>query len=110
QDDPAAANLSRIPLTDEKSHTIAAFLFVRGNGSDDPKKAIQIRRRYMLIGETLDSMRVWDVARGVDLLRSEPAFQKLPLQMAARGANAANLVLYALMTDSLPASLSLLDL
>ncbi len=81
-----------------------AFLIVRGDGSVDSRKAIQIRRRYMLLGETLDSMRVWDIKQGLDLVRSR---EKLPLHISAEGRNAANLLMFAALTDKLPASITL---
>ena len=51
-----------------------AFLAPRGIGLTDwrrgfndhqtiAKKEIQIRRRYMQVGQTLDGMRVWDIQR-----------------------------------------------
>jgi dienelactone hydrolase len=109
-DDSEAENLAQLAARNDRPRASTAFLFVRRNGSDNPKKAIQIRRRYMLIGETVDGMRVWDIARGVDLLRSEPALQNLPLRITAQGRNAANLLLYAAMNDTLPNSITLIDL
>jgi dienelactone hydrolase len=48
--------------------TAFAFLAPRGIGLTEPtadsRRRIQIRRRYMLLGETLDSVRVWDIRRG----------------------------------------------
>jgi dienelactone hydrolase len=45
----------------------------RGIGPDawsgDEKKQIQIRRRFMLVGQTLDSMRVWDIRRAIQAVR-----------------------------------------
>jgi hypothetical protein len=108
--DPEAENVMQHAVKNDGPHRTTAFLFVRGNGSDNPKKAIQIRRRYMLIGETLDAMRVWDIACGIDLLRFEPALQKLPLRITAKGRDAANLLLYAAMQDTLPDSISLIDM
>lgn len=49
-----------------------AVLIVRGIDAKD-RNAIQIRRRYMLVGQTLDGMRVWDILRGLEVLRTEVA-------------------------------------
>jgi hypothetical protein len=40
------------------------------SGTRDPKKLIQIRRRFMLLGQTLDGMRVWDIRAAVQAVRS----------------------------------------
>jgi hypothetical protein len=51
-----------------------AFLAPRGVGPtrwiDDAAKQIHIRRRFMLLGQTLDGMRVWDVRRAIEALRA----------------------------------------
>ncbi len=48
------------------------YLCPRGIGANawtgDEKKLTQIRRRFMLLGQTLDSMRVWDVRRTIQAL------------------------------------------
>ena len=50
-----------------------AFVAPRGIGrtawNADPAKQTQIRRRFMLLGQTLDGMRVWDVRRALQALR-----------------------------------------
>jgi dienelactone hydrolase len=95
--------------SDLKEHPRAkhAFLLVRSDGSADPKKTVQIRRRYMLLGETLDSMRVWDIKQGVDLIRSR---EKLPLHISAQGRDAANLLIFAAFTETPPVSITLINL
>lgn len=35
----------------------------------DERKYTQIRRRFMLLGQTLDGMRVWDTRRAIDAIR-----------------------------------------
>ena len=45
----------------------------------DPKKAIHIRRRYMLLGQTLDGMRVWDIRCAAQAIKALPEFKKTPL-------------------------------
>jgi dienelactone hydrolase len=97
------------PLMHSTDRVTFAFLLVRGEGSNDPKRFIQIRRRYMLIGETLDGMRVSDISAGVDLLRSFPENRELRLEVCARGKTAANAVMYAFLAKDPPQRLKLLD-
>ncbi|MEM1297225.1 MAG: hypothetical protein AAGH89_17805, partial [Verrucomicrobiota bacterium] len=74
-----------------------AYLCPRGIGpvawSDEPKKKIQIRRRFALIGQTLDGMRTWDCIQGVKTLR-EAGLGKVPVWLQASGSMAGN-ALYA---------------
>ncbi|MBS0211256.1 MAG: acetylxylan esterase [Planctomycetes bacterium] len=75
-----------------------AFVAPRGVGptafDPTPKKQIQNRRRYYLLGQTLDGMQVWDVRRAVQALRTLPELRGVPMQLdGAR--QAAGLALYA---------------
>jgi dienelactone hydrolase len=51
-----------------------AFFNPRGTGSSafqgNEKKQVQIRRRYQLVGTTLESMQVWDIRRAIQMCRS----------------------------------------
>jgi dienelactone hydrolase len=51
----------------------------------DAKKFIQIRRRFMLLGQTLDGMRVWDIRCAVQALHSLPETKTAPVYLLARG-------------------------
>jgi hypothetical protein len=62
------------------------------NPSD--RKRVQIERRFMLLGQTSDGMRVWDVLRAVQMLRSMPSLQRTPLVVSGKG-QAGVLGLYA---------------
>ncbi len=62
-------------LAEAGEHASAvAFLEPRGIGegrwSGDEARQIQIRRRFMLLGQTVDGMRVRDIARGVVAVRT----------------------------------------
>lgn len=74
------------------------FAVPRGIGpvawSGDEKKQTQIRRRFMLLGQTADGMRVWDVRRAVQAARSIKGLEGTPLRIEAKG-QAAGLVVYA---------------
>lgn len=60
-------------------------------------KQNQIRRRYMLVGQTLDSMRVYEMMRFIDQLSREKE-----LALEAKGAMAVNLLYATLMLEQMP--------
>ncbi|MCH7687936.1 MAG: hypothetical protein IH899_14860, partial [Planctomycetes bacterium] len=60
----------------------------------NPRKRVQIRRRFMQLGQTLDGMRVWDVRRAVQALRSVDGFKDVPLWMQGER-EMAGITLYA---------------
>jgi cephalosporin-C deacetylase-like acetyl esterase len=49
------------------------------------RKQTQIRRRFMLLGQTLDAMRVYDVCRAAEALRSLEGLKSAPLWLQGRG-------------------------
>jgi hypothetical protein len=53
-----------------------------------------IRRRFALLGQTLDGQRVWDVRRALAVLRELPELKGVPLWLQGKG-EMAGLVLYA---------------
>jgi dienelactone hydrolase len=79
--------------------------FLKGEGSSykisdprpianlDKNAQVQLRRRYMLVGTTLDSMRVFDI---VDAVKSLPA-----ITLEAEGDMAANALFASLFTDKI---------
>jgi hypothetical protein len=77
-------------LQDVNAHNMAyAIFFPRGVGptawSGGPLRETQMRRRYMLIGQTLDGMRVWDICRAVEALHSTKSISRVPLKLEASG-------------------------
>jgi hypothetical protein len=58
-----------------------AYLAVRGVGPGawrvQEKKRTQILRRYWLVGQTLDGMRVWDVRRAIAAMKSIDSAREL---------------------------------
>jgi hypothetical protein len=64
------------------------------SGYPDDQKQIHIRRRYMLLGQTQDSMQVWDIGRAIRALQFLPPLRELPLHLTASGNMGCN-VLYA---------------
>ncbi len=80
--------------------------------SGDEKKQIQIRRRFMLLGQTLDGMRVWDIRRALEATQHVPGLDTAQITVQAKG-QAAGLALYAslfvtaiqrLVVEQLPAT------
>lgn len=75
-----------------------AYLAPRGIGptafNPNERKQIQIRRRFMLLGQTLDGMRVWDVRRAIRAIRSLESIKDVPLRLRAERAMA-GVALYA---------------
>jgi hypothetical protein len=84
--DPQLATMIR----DVKAHDTAyAIFYPRGIGptawSGGPPRETQLRRRYMLIGQTLDGMRVWDICRAIEALRSIKSIRNVPLTVEGSG-------------------------
>jgi dienelactone hydrolase len=74
------------------------YLPVRGIGpsawTSDEKERTHIRRRFALLGQTLDTMRIWDIRRGIQALRAVEGADKPKLWLQADGVMAGN-ALYA---------------
>ncbi|MEX2186594.1 MAG: acetylxylan esterase [Pirellulales bacterium] len=73
------------------------------------KRQVQDRRRFMLLGQTLAGMQVWDVQRTIQAVRSMDEFKKSPLVLEARG-DMAVIALYASLFEPGIAELRLYDL
>src|SRR5262249_19590982 len=75
-----------------------AYVAPRGIGptawDQSEKKQVQHRRRFQLLGQTLDGMRVLDVRRSAQALRTVGEMSKVPLWMQGE-ASMAGIVLYA---------------
>jgi hypothetical protein len=57
-----------------------------------------VRRRFALLGQTLDGQRVWDVRRGLAALRSVSDLRETPLWLQGTG-DMAGVVLYAALFE-----------
>jgi hypothetical protein len=55
---------------------------------------VQVKRRFALLGQTLDGQRVWDVRRGLAVLRGVDDLRGAPLWLQGKG-DMAGVVLYA---------------
>jgi hypothetical protein len=92
------------------TRTRIAWLAPRGVGVNgwnaNAKQAIQIRRRFMLLGQTVDGMRVWDIRRAVQVLREIEGRRLGSLRLAGRGEMGVN-ALYASLYEPDVAGLEL---
>jgi hypothetical protein len=86
----------------QEEGTAMAFFAPRGLGVDawnPPEKARQhLARRFMLLGQTADGMRVWDIRRAVEVLTSLDPVQEAQIEVRASGRMAVN-ALYAAVTS-----------
>jgi dienelactone hydrolase len=75
-----------------------AYIAPRGIGptawNQSERKQTQHRRRFMLLGQTLDGMRVWDVRRAAEALRTVGGLKETPLWLQSRQ-TMAGVTLYA---------------
>jgi len=75
-----------------------AYVAPRGIGptawNPSERKQTQIRRRFMLLGQTRDGMQTWDVVRAAAALRAVDGFTKVPLWMQGER-EMAGITLYA---------------
>jgi dienelactone hydrolase len=78
------------------TNTVFVIVAPRGIGagawSGDTRKQRHIRRRFMLLGQTLDAMRVWDIRQAIRLTRER--WSNIPLTVEGAGNMAVN-TLYA---------------
>jgi dienelactone hydrolase len=88
----------------ETERLVTAIFAPRGIGPDawsakSPDQA-QIRRRFMLLGQTLDAMQVWDIGAAVRTIHSFDLMAKVPLTLKAEGVMAVNAIYAALFERS----------
>jgi len=90
-----------------------AWLAPRGVGptawDQSERKQTQHRRRFQLLGQTLDGMRVWDVRRGLQALRAQEDLGGLPHWLQAER-DMAGVALYASLFEPGVARLDLWNL
>jgi hypothetical protein len=64
----------------------------------DERTLTRIRRRFMLLGQTLDSMRVWDIRRAIQVLHAGRGGDSAAIHLSADGTMAVN-ALYAALFE-----------
>ena len=111
--DPNEEAFEQLLETLKDSNTALAFTAPRGIGltawNPDERKQTQIRRRFMLLGQTLDGMRVWDVRRTVQTLRQIELLKDVPIVLKGQHIMA-GIVLYASLFEPDIAGLDLWNL
>jgi dienelactone hydrolase len=94
----------------EAGKTVVAYFAPRGIGptawTTAGKKDSQVRRRFMLLGQTLDGMRVWDIRRAAQAVRTVPGLDKASVTVRAQGPMGVN-ALYAALFEPAIARLQL---
>ena len=94
----------------KRKNAVLAWLAPRGVGltawSGNDTKQRHLRRRFMLLGQTLDGMRVWDIRRAAQAVRSAKEWRTTPLWLQAEGDLACD-ALYAALWDPGVAGLDL---
>ncbi len=90
-------DVTRRILLQHKS--VMAYIAPRGIGPtawDQSKfKQTQHRRRFMLLGQTLDGMRVWDIRRAIQALRTVDDLKNLQLWLNSEEGTMSGNTLYA---------------
>jgi hypothetical protein len=61
----------------------------------------ELRRRYMLLGQTVDGMRVWDIRRVVEAVRTGEPYTGQPVHLAGVRDQAINVLYASLFIDGL---------
>ncbi|TAK94301.1 MAG: acetylxylan esterase [Verrucomicrobia bacterium] len=97
----------------KSSGAALAWFAPRGVGltawSGDEKRLTKIRRRFMLLGQTLDGMRVWDMRRAIQTIHFVREGDLAQVELQASGTMAAN-ALYAALFEPGVKKLSLTSL
>ncbi len=111
--EPDQAGSERIRETLVRKDGVMVCFAPRGIGVDtwsgDGRAQTHIRRRFMLLGQTLDGMRVWDVRRAIQALHSFSETRELPMSLKARGIMG-GVALYASLFEPDVGSLELREL
>ena len=85
------------------TNCVMAYVAPRGIGPDawnsNERKQVQIRRRFMLLGQTADGMRVWDVRRAKQALGTVVLANEASVAIQAEG-KMAGIALYASLFES----------
>ncbi|HEY3392071.1 MAG TPA: dienelactone hydrolase family protein [Lacipirellulaceae bacterium] len=86
------------PLASRKN--ALAFVAPRGIGPTawNADRETHIRRRFMLLGQTLDGMRVWDTRRAIQATRAIEGLANTSLRLRANG-DMAGIALYAALFE-----------
>ena len=97
----------------KNTNRVMVYFAPRGIGptawNPDEHKQTQICRRFMLLGQTLDGMRVWDVRRAIQAIRTIDTLGYTAIQLRGKK-DIAGIVLYASLFEPDIRQLDLLEL
>lgn len=93
--------------------TVSVFFCPRGIGptrwaTSGSREELQVRRRFPLVGQTLEGQQVWDVRRAIQVLRGFEEFKRMPLHLRGFG-TMGGLVLFASVFEPSVADLELVQ-
>ncbi len=96
-----AENIERLQERLSREQAAIVLIAPRGIGPTawPADKDKHLLRRFPLIGQTLDGMRVWDVRRAIEAVRTLPHLKDAAVRLQARG-SMAGIVLYASLFES----------
>ena len=113
---PPGANpgaFEKLKLEMSEKNNALAFFAPRGVGLDfwsgGDKRLTQIRRRFMLLGQTLDGMRVWDIRRAIQAIHFVQGGSPAKIELRANDGMAAD-TLYAALFEPTARALDLVSL
>jgi len=105
--EPNEVAFKQIQKVISNTNEVFAYFAPRGIGPTawkvDEKKLTQIQRRFMLLGQTLDGMRAWDVRRAIQTLCSLDSVKSAPIGLKGRE-QMAGIILYASLFEPCPPS------
>jgi dienelactone hydrolase len=111
--EPDPSSLQRIEDALKGGEALLAYVCPRGIGPDawsgDDRKQTQIERRFMLLGQTLDGMRVWDVRRAIQMVKEADGAKEASTFVVGPG-SMAGIALYASLFEPGIAGLQLANL
>jgi len=113
---PAAADKESFEQTQEMFGSfpwVMAYVPPRGVGptrfNQNERHRTHVRRRFLLLGQTLDGMQVWDIRRGIAAVREVKTLRDVPLWLQSQRRMAGN-SLYASLFEPDIARLDLYNL
>ena len=103
-EETAAQEISayQVEQRDQQAGTASVVLTVRNVGANTreaDRDGVQIKRRHMLVGQTLDGMRVWDILRGIEFIKNH--FGDLPIRAVGIGKEQKNLYIAKLFEPTI---------
>ena len=102
-------------ITDQlrSSQQAVAYVAPRGIGptawDQSARKQVQHQRRFYLLGQTLDGMRVWDVRRAIQAIRTLDGMKDVPLWLSS-SRQMAGVTMYASLFEPHIGQLDMSDL